>query len=152
MLLIHGRIGFFWDFHEVTIYRFHILQWLIKMVVYKDRGWIQYEDHRYLQWKTLRDSWMKQSNDNNALTDASFFVFLKDNSTFVSEQLMLSKNWWYEDVARAYISLADWSYLWFSNSLSVKLPVKKIPKNIPLSFQRQKRTQLFKKKNTGGNM
>ena len=50
-------------------------------------------------------------------------------------------------VSLTHITSAGWSYLWFSNSLSVKLPVKKIPKNTLLSFKRQKKTQLLKKEN-----
>ena len=37
---------------------------------------------RDLQGKTLLDSWMKQSKEIYALTDASFFVFKKTNPRF----------------------------------------------------------------------
>ena len=53
---------------------------------------------RDLQGKTLLDSWMKQSNDYNALTDASFFRLLKDKSTFLSEPIIPGKNRQYEDI------------------------------------------------------
>ena len=138
MLLIHDKIGVFWDFHEVTSYHFHIWQWLINEI------WF----HRNLQWKRLLDSWMKQSKKNNALTDASFFVFKKTNPSFWVNHLCQAKT-----DSRTIMRKFNFGRLvlsMMSNSLSVKLSIKTIPKNTLLSFNRQKKTRLLKKMNTGG--
>ena len=133
MLLIHDEIGVFWDFHEVTSYHLHILQWL-KMRIHN------------LQWKTRLDSWMKQSNDNDALTDASFFVFSKTNPRFWVNQLCLAK-------------LIVWGCCLNSHNFG-RLVMSMIfkftfghtfgekPLNTFLSFKRQKRTQFLKSENT----